>query len=326
MRKILCGVLILLRSVSAFAADPLPSWNEGELKKSIIQFVNDVTKDGPKFVKPEDRIATFDNDGTLWSEVPTVEVEFTKVRLKDVLARNPALKNKEPYKTLLRDGKSALPHMTQKQILDIMAVTHSGMSEPDFTKEVKEFFQSALHPKLNVPYTQTAYQPMLELLSYLRENDFKLFICSGGDISFMRVVGTDMYGIPSQNIIGSFFVDRAREIDGKLVVMRTSALGMMNDKDGKPVSIVRHIGKRPILSVGNERSGGDIDHLRYSRESTGPNMQIMINHDDAEREAAYVEKDGASLAAAKKFGFKVLSMKNDWKQIFPGKQPIAKEF
>ncbi|WP_413586644.1 HAD family hydrolase [Bdellovibrio sp. HCB274] len=324
--RFLFYLAFFLNSSLAFAADPLPSWNEGDLKKSIVSFVREVTTEGPRFVKPEDRIATFDNDGTLWSEVPTVEVEFTKVRLKDVLARNPAMKNKEPYRTLLREGKSALPHMTQKQILDIMAVTHSGMSEPDFTKEVQEFFKTALHPKLNVPYSQTAYQPMLELLSYLRENDFKLFICSGGDISFMRVVATEMYGIPSQNIIGSFFVDRTREVDGKLVVMRTSSLGMMNDKDGKPVSIVRHIGKRPILSVGNERSGGDIAHLRYSRESAGPNLQIMINHDDAERESAYTEKDGASLTAAKKFGFKVLSMKNDWKQIFPGKQPIAKDF
>ncbi|WP_413557462.1 HAD family hydrolase [Bdellovibrio sp. HCB209] len=322
--KLLVGFAVVLFSSWAWAADPLPSWTEGELKKSIMTFVADVTKEGgSNFVPVEDRIATFDNDGTLWSEVPTVEAEFTKVRLEQLMAKNPAMKNKEPYKTLLKEGKAALPHLTQKQILDIMSVTHSGMSEDDFNKEVTEFFKTALHPKWNVPYSKTAYQPMLELLAYLRDNNFKIFICSGGDIAFMRVVATEMYGVPSQNIIGSFFMDKTTEENGKLVVMRTSKLGMINDKDGKPVGIVRHIGKRPIMAVGNERSGGDIAHLRYSKESTRPTLQIMINHDDAKREAEYAEKDGASLAAARKFGFKILSMKNDWKQVFPVQNPIA---
>ncbi|WP_253696327.1 HAD family hydrolase [Bdellovibrio bacteriovorus] len=325
MKYFVCFMVLVCVSQS-FGADPLPSWKEGELKKSIITFVNEVTKaDGPRFVKPEDRIATFDNDGTLWSEVPTVEVEFTKMKLHLVLEKNPRLKSKEPYKSLLTKGKAAVPQLSQKDILEIMAVTHSGMSEDEFANEVREFFKTALHPKYQVPYTQTVYQPMLELLTYLRDNDFKVFICSGGDIAFMRTVAMDIYGIPSQNVIGSFMVDKTEERDGKLQIMRTSKMGMVNDKEGKPVSIVRHIGKRPILSVGNERNGGDIAHLRYSRESAGPNLQIMIDHDDTDREASYEEKDGASLAASKKFGFKVLSMKNDWKQVFPNHQPIAKD-
>lgn len=322
----ICIVASFFCSQILFAADPLSSWNDGELKKEIISFVSEVTQEkGPKFVKPEDRIATFDNDGTLWCEVPTVELEFTKLRMQAVLKKNPALKAQEPYRSLLKEGRAAVAHLTQKQILDIMARTHSGMSEEVFAQEVQEFFQTAKHPKFQVPYTQTVYQPMLELLAYLRANDFKVFISSGGDISFMRTVATEIYGIPSQNIIGSFFVDKVQENNGKLEIMRTGTLGMMNDAGNKPVGIVRHIGRRPILSVGNERSGGDIEHLRYSREGKGPNLQIMVNHDDAEREAAYQEKDNASLNAAKKYGFKVLSIKKDWKQVFPKSSTIAKD-
>ncbi|WP_374035411.1 HAD family hydrolase [Bdellovibrio bacteriovorus] len=317
----------ILFSFSTYAAgpDPLPSWQEGKLKKSILDFVAEVTKaGGSRFVPPEDRIATFDNDGTLWSEVPTIEVEFTKNRLQEALKKNPNLKKQEPYLSLLKG--TPVTQLSQKQILEVVALTHTGMSEEEFSKEVREFFRTALHPKLQVPYTQAVYQPMLELLAYLRANDFTLFISSGGEISFMREVATTIYGIPSQNIIGSYFVDKLDEKNGKLVAVRTSALALVNDKENKPIGILRHIGKRPILSVGNERSGGDIAHLRFSSESERPNLQIMINHDDEVREAAYSEKDGASLAAAKKYGFKILSIKNDWKQVFPSQKSIAKDF
>jgi hypothetical protein len=315
-------VLCLLIASAAWAKeDPLPSWREGQNKQSILKFVSEVTTEkGLGYVKPEDRIATFDNDGTLWSEVPTVEVEFAKVRLHDVLAKNPSLKQTEPYKSLLAKGKAAVPLLTQKQILDIMARTLSGMTEDEFTKEAREFYSKARHPKLNLPYSQTGYQPMIELMAYLRENNFKVFISSGGDISFMRIVANEMYNVPSENVIGSFFTDKTIEQNGKLIIQRTAQLGMMNDKEGKPVGIQRHIGKRPIFSAGNVRSGGDVEHLRYSSEGPGTTLQLMINHDDAEREAAYAEKDGRSLDAAKKYNWKVISMKNDWKDIFT-KQP-----
>jgi hypothetical protein len=320
--KLTIYLLCLLMASTTWAKeDPLPSWHEGPTKQSILKFVSDVTTEkGSGFVKPEDRIATFDNDGTLWSEVPTVEVEFAKVRLAEVLQKDPSLKQIEPYKSLLAKGKAAVPLLTQKQILDILARTLSGMTEADFAKESREFYTKARHPKLNLPYSQTGYQPMIELMAYLRENNFKVFISSGGDTSFMRVVATEMYNVPSENIIGSYFTDKAVEQDGKLVIQRTSQLGMMNDKEGKPVGILRHIGKRPIFSAGNVRSGGDVEHLRYSSEGPGVTLQIMNNHDDAEREAAYEEKDGKSLAAAKKYGWKVISIKNDWKDVFM-KQP-----
>jgi hypothetical protein len=321
MRLSIYAICLLIASAAWAKEDPLPSWREGQNKQSILKFVSEVTTEkGPGYVKPEDRIATFDNDGTLWSEVPTVELEFAKVRLHDVLAKNPSLKQTEPYKSLLTKGKAAVPLLTQKQILDILARTLSGMTEDEFAKEAREFYSKARHPKLNLPYSQTGYQPMIELMTYLRENNFKVFISSGGDISFMRIVANEMYNVPPENIIGSFFTDQTIEQNGKLIIQRTAQLGMMNDKEGKPVGIQRHIGKRPIFSAGNVRSGGDVEHLRYSSEGPGTTLQLMINHDDAEREAAYAEKDGRSLDAAKKYNWKVISMKNDWKDIFT-KQP-----
>lgn len=325
--KHLLSIFIFLGAAQTWAAtDPLPSWSDGENKQAIIKFVTDITQEkGPRYVKPEDRIATFDNDGTLWSEVPTVEVEFTKVRLEDVLKNNPDLKKKEPYKSLISKGKAAIPTFSQRQTLDIMARTHSGMSEEEFDRQVRQFFALAKHPKLNVPYTQTTYKPMLELLAYLRKNSFKTFISSGGDIAFMRAVANDIYDIPPENTIGSFFIDKTVETNGRLDVVRTSTLGMMNDKENKPVGIVRHIGKRPIFSAGNVRNGGDIDHLRFSSEGPSPSLQLMINHDDATREAEYKEAGDISLNAAKKYGWKIISIKNDWRQVFASPQPLAQK-
>lgn len=310
-------IIIYLISQPLFAKEgPLPSWNEGENKQAIIKFVEQITNHrNSEYVEPEDRIATFDNDGTLWSEVPTVEVEFTKMKLKELLKKNPKLAQKEPYKSLLTHRKSPT-QLNQKEIMEIFAETHAGMDENEFAQNVKKFFQDTKHPKLDIPYTQTAYKPMLELLLYLKKNKFEIFICSGGDTSFMRVIATEVYGIPTQNIIGTNLVDKTVEKNGKLVVVRTEKLELLNDKDGKPVGINRQIGKRPIFAAGNVRSGGDIDHLRYSQEGDRHSMQIMINHDDFKREAAYGEKDNQSLNMSKKYGWKIISIKNDWKEIF----------
>jgi hypothetical protein len=315
MKLILFSFLVCSSALAA--TDPLPSWNDGANKAAIIEFVNAVSTDkDSKFVAPENRIATFDNDGTLWSEVPTVEVEFTKMRLQEVLQKNPALRSREPYASLLKDPKAALPNLTQKQILDIMATTHADLTEDEFAEKTKEFFSKAVHPKLRVPYTQTAYKPMLELLDLLRAKGFQVFISSGGDTSFMRVITESMYGITPENVIGSNFKNEAIERNGKLVIHRTAKFESINDKAEKPVGIYRRIGKRPILSVGNERNGGDVEHLRFTSEGSGPSLSILINHDDADREAAYNEKDSASLTAAKKYKWQVISMKKDWKQVF----------
>ena len=310
-------LITLLLSLNVFAKeDALPSWKDGENKQSIVSFIEKITdKDSKEFVKPEDRIATFDNDGTLWSEVPTVEVEFTKMRLQELMKKNPKLAQQEPYKSLMAHEK-AKTQPSPKELMEIFAVTHAKMTEDEFAQDVKTFFQVARHPKLNVPYTQTAYKPMLELITYLKKNNFDVFICSGGDTSFMRVVGTQVYGIPSQNIIGTNLTDKTIEKDGKLTLVRTDKLELLNDKSGKPIGINRQIGKRPILAAGNVRNGGDVEHLRYSKEGSLPSLQLMINHDDAERESLYSEKDNQSLAMAKKYGWKVISIKNDWGEVF----------
>lgn len=335
MKKYFFSVIFILicacSETKVVVTDPLPSWNEGPIKQRVLQFVRDITlKGGIKYVSPEDRIATFDNDGTLWSEVPLVEVEFTKERLRSLLKKNPSLASRRPYKGLETKGKGALPDLTPKDIMEIMAVTHGGMSEEQFAEDVKSFFKNSISPRFNVAYQKLTYQPMVELVRYLQSQDFKVFICSGGDTSFMRVVASEIYGIPPENIIGSFFNDKTIEKNGKLSILRTSKLGLLNDKAGKPVGILRHIGRRPIFAAGNVRSGGDIEHLRYSSEGRLPSLQLMVNHDDAERESAYAEKDGASLKAAKNFNWQVVSMKNDWKRIFseeisgPGPNRISK--
>lgn len=326
MKPILISVVILFSTASFGASDPLSSWNDGDVKRSIINFVNEATGEmSPRFIKPEDRIATFDNDGTLWSEVPTVELEFTKVRLKEILDKNPSLRQKEPYKSLASKGKAAVPMLTQKEVLEIIARTHTGMTEAEFAEQVKDFFAEARHPKLHVPYTQTTFKPMTELMSYLRDNGFQIFISSGGDASFMRVVANDIYSIPAENVIGSYMKNKTVDYKGKLEIERTAQIEFINDKEGKPIGIVRHIGKRPVFSAGNVRSGGDIDHLRYSSEGPGLSLQLLINHDDAVREAAYAEKGGESLAAAQKYKFKVVSIKRDWKEVFPVQQALTQK-
>lgn len=297
--------------------DPLPSWNDGSTKKAIIEFVENATTEGHKnFIQQEDRIATFDNDGTLWSEVPIAEVSFINNQLKQALARNPALMRKEPFRTITRDGEKALAKLKMKDIITIMTTALSGTTEEEFASQARTFLQTAQHPKYRVPYQNLTYKPMMELVSYLQHEGFKVYICSGGDVAFMRVIAPEIYNIPVENVIGSYFVDKTVERAGKLVIMRTAKLITTNDQAEKPVNILQRIGRRPVFAAGNVRNGGDIEHLRYSSEGTLPSLQLMINHDDADREAAYAEPNNASLIAAKKFNWHVVSIKSDWKQIF----------
>ena len=317
------GLLVLLsvfHAADAQQADPLPSWTAGPTKAAIIQFVQDVTQEGgPRFVSPEQRIATFDNDGTLWCEQPVVQLEFAVYRIQAMAGDHPEWKEKEPYKSVLAgDTQFFVTDLITggHAILRVLETSHTGISKQEFDGYVKEFFATAKHPHFRVPYTQLTYTPMIELLVHLRANDFKTYICSGGGIDFMRVIAEQAYGIAPENVIGSNGRDVFTQVDGQWQLIKTADDLFNNDKAGKPVGIDLHIGRKPILAVGNVRSGGDIGMLTYCHSNPLPSLQILINHDDAQREYAYAEKDNASLNAAKAQGWHVVNMKADWKTIF----------
>lgn len=300
------------------AEDQLPSWNDGAAKQSIIAFVGKVTKEGsPDFLPPAERIATFDNDGTLWCEQPVVELAFTKERLKQLAAKDPTLKEKQPFKAALDGDHEYFEKAGLKAILELVIATHGNMSQAEFETEARQFFKTARHPKFGVPYAQTAFLPMVELLQYLRANGFQTWICSGGWMDLMRMVSPEAYGIPPQQVIGSSLKEEWVEKDDKKVLWLLPELLTICDHAGKPVNIDLHIGKRPVMAAGNVRTGGDIEMLRYCQGRTGPTLQLLVNHDDAKREFAYGEKNNESLDAAKQNGWTVVSMKDDWNTIFP---------
>lgn len=297
--------------------DPLPSWNDGRVKQSITEFVARVTTaNSPDFVPVADRIATFDNDGTLWAEKPVVQGMFVLARLKQMAAADPSLKQKQPFKAVLEGDVAYFKQAGEKAVMELLTATHANMTQAQFEQEVRQFFQTGVHPTLKLPYTQVTYKPMVELLEYLRANGFQTWICSGGGIDFMRVVSQPLYGIPPQQVIGSSGKQEFIQKDGKFVIWRLPEISRINDQAGKPVGINLHIGKRPVFAAGNERSGGDIAMLTYSQGRPGASFQLLINHDDAQREFAYQEPDNASLNAAQANGWQVVSIKNDWKQVF----------
>jgi len=306
---------------TATTAAPLPSWSDGPTKTAIIQFVHDVSTTGSqKYVRPEERIATFDNDGTLWSEQPAIQIAYVVYQVQKMAADHPEWKGKQPYKAAI-DGdmdflvNDLLNH--GKAVGQLFKVTHTGINLAEFNVRVEEFFARAEHPKFGVPYTQVTYQPMLELLDFLRANGFKTYICSGGGIDFMRVISEEIYGIVPEQVIGSYGRNVFKEVDGKWQLMKTADQFFMNDKKGKPEGIDLHIGRIPIFATGNVRSSGDIAMLTFSQTNSLPSFQLLINHDDGQREFKYAEKDGASLSAAQAGGWHVVNMKEDWKQIFP---------
>jgi len=302
-------------------SDPLPSWNDGTVKSAITQFVNDVTKEsGPNYVKPEERIATFDNDGTLWCEQPVVQFSYVFYRIKQMYPDHPEWKGDSIYEAALNGDMDFLVNNYMsggKALPKLMLATHTDINLDDFNTYVKDFFKSEKHPKFNVPYTKVCYQPMVELLEYLRANGFKTYICSGGGIDFMRVISEDMYGIVPENVIGSNARNIYKQVDGQWQLMKTAEQLFNNDKAGKPEGIDLHIGRTPIFSGGNVRTGGDIEMLEYCASNTLPNFQLLINHDDDVREYAYSEKDNASINAANKGGWHVVNMKGEWNVIFP---------
>ena len=244
--------------------DPLPSWNEGTTKQSIIDFVNEVTNESSaNFVKPEDRIATFDNDGTLWAEQPMYfQVQFALDRIKQMAATHPEWKNTQPFKAVLENDMKTIMDSGTKGFMEIGMASHTGMTTTEFEKIVKEWINSARHPKTNKLYKEMVYQPMLELLDYLRANGFKTYIVSGGGVEFMRPWTEEVYGIPSEQVIGSTIKTKFEIVDGKPVLVRLPELDFLDDKEGKPVAINKFIGKRPIAAFGN--SDGDLQMLQWT--------------------------------------------------------------
>src|SRR5256714_2158318 len=314
--------LVVFMTTNALAADPLSSWNDTGPKKAIVEFVAKVTKEGsPDFVPPEQRIATFDNDGTLWCEQPMYfQMLFALDRVKALAPQHPEWKTKEPFASLLKgDVKDALAG-GERTMLEIIIVTHAGMTTAEFEQIVADWIATAKHPKFKRPYTECIYQPMVELLAYLRANGFKTFIVSGGGIEFMRPWTEKAYGIPPEQVVGSSIKTKYEMRDGKPVLMRLPEMNFVDDKTGKPVGINSHIGRRPIAAFGN--SDGDQQMLEWTQAGNGRLMMLLVHHDDAVREFAYGAESkigtfsDALMAEAKKNGWTVISMKDDWKTIF----------
>jgi hypothetical protein len=330
MAAALIGVLAST-TVASQAADPLPSWNEGPAKQSIINFVERVTTPGsPDFVPVAERIATFDNDGTLWCEQPIpVQLYFVLDRVKALAPQHPEWKATEPFASLLRGDLQPMLAGGDHEILEVMMATHAGMTTAEFEQIVKDWIATARHPKTGQLFTDMVYQPMLEVLSYLRANGFKNFIVSGGGIEFMRAWTERIYGVPPEQVIGSSIKTKFEMRDGKPVLVRLPELNFNDDKGDKPVGINQYIGHRPIAAFGN--SSGDKEMLEYTQGGSGARFMLLVLHDDAAREYAYGPALGlpdpklgafpqALYEQAKKEGWTVVSMKDDWNQVFPFEQ------
>jgi phosphoserine phosphatase len=305
----------------AQATDPLPSWNDGNAKRSIAAFVEKVTTPGsPDFVPPAERIATFDNDGTLWAEKPVYfQLLFALDRVKELAPRHPEWKDKEPFASLLKgDVKSALGH-GDKALLEIVMVTHAGMTTIEFEKTVKDWIATARHPETRRPYTEMVYQPMLELLAYLRANGFKTFIVSGGGIEFMRPWSEAVYGVPPEQVVGSSIKTKFEMRDDGPALVRLPEVNFVDDKEGKPVGINSHIGRRPVAAFGN--SDGDLQMLQWTTAGQGARFALLVHHTDAEREWAYdtdspIGHLAKALTEANAKGWTVVDMKRDWRVVY----------
>ena len=314
---------VTLTVSGAHVQAPLPSWNDAAAKRAILNFVAKVTKEGsPDFVPVSERIATFDNDGTLWAEQPMYfQLIFAIDRVKALAPQHPEWKVKEPFASLLKDDVTGVLAGGVQSMLELVMTTHAEMSTEEFERIVKDWMATAKHPKTGRLYTEMVYQPMLELLAYLRANGFKTFIVSGGGIEFMRPWTEKVYGIPPEQVVGSSIKTQYEWRDGKPVIVRLSALDFIDDKAGKPVGINSHIGRRPIAAFGN--SDGDQQMLEWTQAGGGVRLMMLVHHDDAEREWAYGAESkigkfsDALMAEAKKNGWTVISMKHDWRRIFP---------
>jgi phosphoserine phosphatase len=303
-------------------ADSLPSWNDGAARKAIVDFVARVTTQGsPAFVPPAKRIAVFDNDGTLWSEQPMYfQLAFAIDRIRTLAPRHPEWKTKQPFKAVLDGDFQALAASGERGMIELVMASHAGMSADAFEKIVSDWIRTAKHPKTGKPYTEMVYQPMLELLTYLRANGFKTFIVSGGGIDFMRPWAERVYGIPPEQVVGSSIKVKYEVSNGKPTLTRLPAINFLDDKAEKPVGIHYHIGHRPILAFGN--SDGDFQMLEWVTAGTGARLGLLVHHDDDKREFAYDRKShigrlARGLDEGPGRGWVITSMKERWKCIFP---------
>ncbi len=301
--------------------DPLPSWNDGPARTALLEFVGRVTDAGsPDFVPVPERIAVFDNDGTLWAEQPLYfQLFFALDRIRELAPLHPEWRDRPPFKAVIEDDRAALGRMGEKELLQIVMAGHAGMTTVEFEQIVMDWLATARHPQLDRPFTELTYQPQLELLAYLRANGFKTFIVSGGGIEFMRPFTEKVYGIPPEQVVGSTIKTKFEMRDGRPVLVRQPELDFIDDKEGKPIGIHKFIGRRPILACGN--SDGDLAMLQWTAAGERPSLMIYVHHDDAEREWAYdreshIGRLDRGLDEARSRGWTVISMKTDWKRIF----------
>jgi hypothetical protein len=326
MTRLPISLVVALSAITAFAADPLPSWNDTAPKQAIIRFVEKVTQEGSSdFVPPAERIATFDNDGTLWAEQPIYfQLFFALDRIKALAPQHPEWETNEPFASLLKGNVKGALAGGEAAIAQIVMATHAGMTTEEFHHIVTDWIATAKHPVTGRLFTEMVYQPMLELLEFLRANGFKTFIVSGGGIDFMRPWTQRVYGIPPEQVVGSSIKTKFRMIDGKPALVRLPELNFVDDKEGKPIGIQSHIGRRPIAAFGN--SDGDLQMLQYTAAGSGPRFCVYVHHTDAQREWAYDRKSpigrldkGLDEAAAK--GWTVVDMKTDWNRVFAFQLP-----
>ncbi len=322
MRWLAALLLVLSLSLSVAVADPLPSWRDGPAKQAITAFVAAVTETGgADFVAPAERIAVFDNDGTLWVEQPMyTQLAFVLDRVKALAPEHPEWKDTQPFKAAIEGDMKTLGEAGMDGLMQLLMATHAGMTSEAFEQTAADWIGTARHPRFDRPYTELVYQPMLELLDYLRSNGFKTFIVSGGGAEFMRPWAEAVYGIPPEQVIGSQIEQRFELREGKPVLVREPKVAFIDDKGGKPVGIQRHIGRRPILAFGN--SDGDLQMLQWTTGTPGRRLGLILHHTDAEREYAYDREShfgklDKALDLAPANGWIPVSMKDDWAQVFP---------
>ena len=304
------------------ADDPLPSWNNGAARQSILRFIDRITReDSPDFVPPSERIAVFDNDGTLWAEQPMYfQFLFVLDRIKALVPRHPEWRTQEPFASLLRGNVKSVLAGGERALGQLLMATHAGMTSEEFEKVVRDWITTAKHPKMGRLYTEMVYQPMIELLSCLRANGFETFIVSGGGIEFMRPWSERVYGIPPGQVVGSSIKTKFELRDGRPVLVRLPEINFVDDGPGKPVGIQTHIGRRPIAAFGN--SDGDLQMLQWTAGGSGARFCLYVHHTDPVREWAYDRTSGIGrldkgLDEARMRGWTVVDMKVDWKRVFP---------
>lgn len=318
--------VLLAGTAMARAADPLPSWNDGPTKEAIVGFVEKVTKAGsPDFVPEKQRIATFDNDGNLWAEQPVYfQLIYALDQVKKMAPQHPEWKTEEPFASVLKGDTKKVIASGKEGLMKILAATHANMTAEEFQSNVASWLKTARHPKSNRPYNEMIYQPMLELLKYLRANGFKTFIVSGGGVDFMRVFADQTYGIPPDQVVGSSLKAKYEVRDGKPVIIKLLEINLVDDKEGKPVGIHQYIGQRPIFASGN--SDGDYQMLEFTTAGEGPRFGLLLHHTDGKREWAYdrdshIGQLNKGLDDAGKKGWTVIDMQKDWKVVFPSSTP-----